>query len=159
MLPLPPAPEEKGPLAPEITRPNPPLPMASPRLLLLLNFERPRALRSSAALSLAFCSSWRARLSRSASSRRTFLGRKRPAAGALVARVVVPPRVDVEGVLWGAGVALPDGACAVEGSALLSPVAREPAAAAPLRVPRADALPRFILSSTLSFGGEDYVEV
>ncbi|KAI6766278.1 hypothetical protein HG530_007348 [Fusarium avenaceum] len=147
---LPPAPAEKGPLAPEITRPKPPLPIASPRLLLLLNLERPRALRSSAALSLAFCSSNRARLSRSASSRRTFLGRKRPAAGALVARVVVPPRPGVADILRGTGVALPEAAPVAtgveEGSALPSAVAREPAAAAPLRVPRAEALPRFISS-------------
>jgi hypothetical protein len=89
-------------------------------------------------------------LSRSASSRRTFLGRKRPAAGALVALVVVPPRPGVADILRGTGVALPEAAPVAagveEGSALPSAVAREPAAAAPLRVPRAEALPRFISS-------------
>lgn len=144
-------PDENGPLAPEMILPKPPLlPIASPLLRLLLNRDRPRALRSSFALSLAFCSSWRARLSRSASSRRTTFGLNRPTEGPRVARVDAAPRVDALGVLrladeMSTGTGVPVAEVEVVGVELDSPLvacAREPAAAAPLRVPRAGVLPR-----------------
>lgn len=133
-------PEEKGPLAVADMPRMPPRPMASPRLRLLRPRPRPlRARRSSAALSLAFCSSWRARVSRSASSLRITFGLKRPTgAAARVALVVVAAAPRPAGValrLGGATVA--EAALDVVGSGL--------AAAGVERVCLADALPRFIM--------------
>lgn len=150
-----PKPDEKGPLAPVMTRPKPPLlPMVSPRLLLLRKRERPRARRSSAALSVAFASSWRAMLSLSASSLRIFLGRKRAAEGARVARAVAPLLTDALAAPSVAALAASVPSVVGAGVSLASTVASLPsvwdlwlAAAAPRRLPRPVALPRTILGA------------
>lgn len=137
-------PDENGPLA-VMTRP-PLLPMASPRLRLLRNLERPLARRSSAARSFAFFSSSRASASRSASSLRTFFGRNL-AVAPRVARAAVAPLpakpLEETGVLRadevvGCGVGVELGASASWGSLL-------PAAEAPLPRPRPVVRPRTML--------------
>lgn len=138
----PPMPPPNGPLAVEIPRP-PLLPIASPRLRLLRNLERPCARRSAAALSEAFCSSCRARESLSASSLRTAFGLNRPVEGPRIARVV--PRRTVLGPAAAAsepaGVASPAEAEAVSVVSVVEALVA-PAEAAPLRPPLAVARPR-----------------
>lgn len=113
--------------------------MASPRLRLLRNRERPSAFLSAAALSLAFFSSCLAKLSRSASSRRTAFGLNLPVAPPRVALVEAPPlilgAVDDSAASAAAGCSDDDVAVESPSGCGLS------VAEAVLRVPRAVALP------------------
>ncbi|KAK1237690.1 hypothetical protein MKX07_006818 [Trichoderma sp. CBMAI-0711] len=136
--------------------------MASPRLRLLRNRDRPLARLSSASLSLAFCCSCWANASRSDSSRRTFLGLNLPVeAAARAARADAAPlrTVDAAGCdeapcsapesanpMVACGAALPvDGWSRLWFESSASVCGREEAAAPPLLTPRAVVLPRTML--------------